>query len=129
MKRGAPVPDDVRSQVLARDHNLCRICGRYDDQLALHHVDYRSQGGENTVDNLICLGWLPSRDCHLTVVHARKDIWQPICHVLITIPALTGLQVIRQLAEGIDPRAFGLDVEVAEKAKAEYARLLARRRA
>jgi 5-methylcytosine-specific restriction endonuclease McrA len=37
---------------------LCEVCGKRG--VDLHHIIYRSQGGSDDVDNIICL----SRDCH-----------------------------------------------------------------
>lgn len=43
----------VRDAVKARDHNRCQVCGR--EATSLHHIRYRSQGGKNDVENLVCL--------------------------------------------------------------------------
>lgn len=95
------VSRDVREQVLERDNGCCRVCGRWVESPALHHIVYRSQGGPNTVDNLVTVGWAPWHDCHLPVVHANKRLWQPILQVVVAHPGVTALQV----------RRWGLSVE------------------
>lgn len=89
------VPAAVRAAVIERDNSCCRVCGRYVEHPALHHIEYRSEGGANSVENLIVVGWLPGHDCHLSVVHANKRLWQPILKLLVNRPDLTGLAVLR----------------------------------
>lgn len=43
----------IRDQVKARDHNRCQVCGR--GATSLHHVIFRSHGGRNDIENLVCL--------------------------------------------------------------------------
>lgn len=95
------VPANVRCQVLERDGHCCRVCGRYVAIPALHHIEYRSEGGPDTVDNLITIGWLPGHDCHLSVVHANKRVWQPILREVVAAPAYVTAFAIRraQLAD------------------------------
>lgn len=66
------IPDPVRVAVLERDHFTCVNCGwnrsklTKDDprkMLELHHVKHHSDGGDNTVENLITL----CNVCHDTV--------------------------------------------------------------
>ncbi len=89
------VPADVRSYVLERDDQCCRVCGRYVETPALHHIEYRSEGGLDIPTNLITIGWLPGHDCHLSVVHANKRLWQPILHQTVIMPGTTAFQVRR----------------------------------
>ena len=89
------VPANVREAVLLRDAHTCRVCGRHTEQPALHHIEYRSEGGPNTIDNLITIGWLPGHDCHLSVVHANKKLWQPILKQIVHMPGVTAYQVRR----------------------------------
>lgn len=58
MKRGRPhaIPKAVRAAVLERDDYSCRVCGYYvgsGDLAQLHHKLKRSQGGQDTAENLI----------------------------------------------------------------------------
>lgn len=91
----ALLPRDVREAVIERDGSCCRVCGRFVEHPALHHIEYRSEGGLDVVENLIVVGWLPGHDCHLPVVHANKRLWQPVLKQLTLTPGVTGLQVVR----------------------------------
>jgi len=77
------VSDAMRKRVLARDGSCCRWCGRR-DQLALHHVEYRSEGGTNAATNLVtlCLD-------HHAEVHTSKRRWQPVLMHMLDL-GLTG---------------------------------------
>ena len=89
------VPTRVRAEVIERDNSCCRVCGQYVEYPALHHIEYRSQGGRNEASNLIVIGWLPGHDCHLTVVHANKRLWQPILQQIVLRPEVTALAAYR----------------------------------
>lgn len=89
------VPASVRTAVIDRDGSCCRVCGQWVESPALHHIEYRSEGGKNVADNLIVVGWVPWHDCHLTVVHANKRLWQPLLKVVVQTPGVTALQVRR----------------------------------
>lgn len=91
------VPKNVRSQVIARDNSCCRVCGRYVEYPALHHIHYVSEGGPNTVENLVCVGWQPGHDCHLNVVHRNKRLWQPILELVVAHDGTTAFQWHRWL--------------------------------
>lgn len=95
LERSAPVPSQVRAQVIDRDGWSCRVCGRYVEYPALHHIEYRSEGGTDTPSNLITVGWGPGHDCHLTVVHANKRLWQPILQAIVDIPPITAYAYYR----------------------------------
>ena len=109
------VPSDVRDYVLERDQNCCRVCGRWQESPALHHIVFRSQGGPDLPSNLITVGWTPySCNCHLKVAHGpNARYWREIFLAITDKPALTALQVRRMLnaqrasgppsAPGIDP--------------------------
>lgn len=76
-KKGS-IPSGVRAQVLERDKNICRLC-KTKDNLHLHHIIYRSQGGKHIESNLVTLCmW-----CHDTV-HSNKNEWQPKLLEMIT---------------------------------------------
>lgn len=58
-----PKSDHVRRQVLARDDNKCRMCGKDESQvgrLTLHHVKPKRYGGKRRVKNLLSF----CRPCH-----------------------------------------------------------------
>lgn len=52
--------------VLKRDGFKCKKCGRR-DTLHVHHVEFRSQGGADSMDNLVTLCF----QCH-EKVHTRE---------------------------------------------------------
>ena len=49
-----------REAVLNRDKYTCQICGKKHTRLEVHHIKYRSQGGDDNENNLITL----CEDCH-----------------------------------------------------------------
>jgi hypothetical protein len=87
--------DDLKQEVRDLDGNRCRFCGRSGVALHVHHVLYRSEGGEHDVGNLLTL----CNDCHNPMVHANKDLWQPLCLRLIELRTKTGdkLTLVPQL--------------------------------
>lgn len=89
LERLGLVPSDVREYVIDRDGSACRVCGRYVETPALHHIVYRSQGGLDLPSNLVTIGWLPGHDCHLAIVHRSKRIWQPILLEVVEHPGVT----------------------------------------
>lgn len=96
MREDHDVPSSVRRAVIERDGSCCRVCGVYCELPALHHIEYRSEGGDNSPENLITIGWLPGHDCHLSVVHANKRLWQPILkQVVIAPPGVTAFSIFR----------------------------------
>lgn len=72
-----PMPEGLRDAVIAADGGKCRGCG-ISNGLHVHHIMYRSQGGEHRIENLITLCFT----CH-DVVHSDKGKWQPACLVLM----------------------------------------------
>jgi 5-methylcytosine-specific restriction endonuclease McrA len=60
-KRERDIPAVVRATVLERDNHQCVSCGNAgDNRLQLHHVIFRSQGGDHDEENLVTLCF----DCH-----------------------------------------------------------------
>lgn len=51
---------NVKAAVLNRDDYKCHICGAKDIRLEIHHIQYRSKGGSNRIDNLVTL----CSNCH-----------------------------------------------------------------
>lgn len=95
LEREQPVRGALRQEVIDRDNSMCRVCGRYVDTPATHHIIYKSQGGLDIPSNLVTVGWLPGHDCHLAVVHANKRVWQPIMKLVVQHPGVSGLQILR----------------------------------
>jgi len=59
--------ENLRIATLMRDGYQCQHCGRRNTRLEAHHIIYTSQGGKDTLDNLITL----CTKCH-TRVHKGK---------------------------------------------------------
>lgn len=53
----------IRQQVLQRDSNRCKSCGKSNTLLHIHHKIPKSCGGNDELDNLITL----CRDCHKVI--------------------------------------------------------------
>ena len=51
---------NVKAAVLSRDNYTCQICKAQNTQLQVHHIQFRSQGGSNSMENLITL----CKECH-----------------------------------------------------------------
>lgn len=58
-----------REAILNRDNYTCQVCGKKHTKLEVHHIKYRSQGGNDDEDNLITL----CEDCHRDI-HDGKII-------------------------------------------------------
>jgi len=101
LERLGLVPTRVREFVIERDNSCCRVCGRHVETPALHHIQFRSQGGLDVPSNLITIGWLPGHDCHLTYAHGRNArSWREIFLAIAERPDLTALQVRRRVSGG-----------------------------
>jgi 5-methylcytosine-specific restriction endonuclease McrA len=74
---------DWKETVLERDQR-CRYCGTRRN-LHVHHIDYKSQGGNNDLHNLIAL-------CveHHDLVHSDKGLWQPTLRAYIWLLYIEG---------------------------------------
>lgn len=64
------IPMDIRKAVYERDE-CCRWCGAQGQEV--HHVIYRSQGGPDTLTNLVLL----CNRCHMRA-HSSKQAFQPL---------------------------------------------------
>lgn len=69
---GRRLPGTCRDRVRRRDHGNCRWCGTNQD-LQIHHVRYRSEGGPDTPRNLLTL----CAECHAKA-HSNKKLYQPV---------------------------------------------------
>lgn len=67
----AKIPNDVRRAVYRREHYTCAVCDdtRY---LQIHHVVKRSQGGSNSLHNLVCL----CSNCHALAHGMNLTDWE-----------------------------------------------------
>lgn len=78
------LPPEMRASVLGSDGLKCRGCG-VRENLHLHHIVYRSQGGTDDPSNLITLCF----KCH-DMVHSDKKVWMPICLEIVKLREETG---------------------------------------
>lgn len=65
------IPEKVRRAVDERDRRRCRFCSTA--TTTMHHIHYLSEGGEDSIYNLITL-------CteHHDLMHSDKGRWKPI---------------------------------------------------
>lgn len=77
------LPPHIRDRIIARD-GRCRYCGTVDN-LHVHHIVYRSQGGGDEDTNLITLCLV-----HHDRVHSNKAVWQPVLEAYIETYYRTG---------------------------------------
>ena len=77
----------LQYDVWQRDRGHCRICGKY-TKAQPHHIKPRSQGGEDTMENLILL----CHDCHYQIHHGKVTEYRKrLRQALKTAPAWTGI--------------------------------------
>jgi hypothetical protein len=75
------IPKAVREAVLKRDNYRCRRCGK-EDNLTLHHVIPRGQGGKHVEDNLVTVCWMPCHsllEAHEVEVKLLRGHWYFSC--------------------------------------------------
>ena len=75
------VPPKIREEVMARDGG-CRFCGTR-TRLHVHHIIYRSQGGQHTPENLIVLC-----NQHHDLVHSDKKRYMKLCQGVVWLSYL-----------------------------------------
>ena len=68
MLKMARIPTVIRDSVIERDSAICRVSGQQAN--SIHHIVYKSLGGNNSSYNLICL----SNKQHIKV-HANGKKW------------------------------------------------------
>ena len=54
---------NLRIATIMRDNNTCKMCGKTNTKIEVHHIKARKHGGSDSIHNLICL----CADCHFTV--------------------------------------------------------------
>ncbi len=69
---GRRLPGTARDRVKRRDSEKCRWCGTTND-VQIHHVRYRSEGGPDSPKNLLSL----CDECHAHA-HSDKGKYQPV---------------------------------------------------
>lgn len=103
--KATDIPDSSRRAVRDRDP-ACRMCGRSDVPLELHHIVYRSQSrNQHGPENLIalCGPSLGFAGCH-RIAHARPGLIRPVLLYVLDRPWLTGLAYLRMQGK---PLTFG----------------------
>lgn len=96
LERLGLVPTDVRDLVIERDGQCCRVCGQWVEDVALHHIIFRSQGGLDVPGNLVVIGWAPWHDCHLPFAHGREArLWRRLLLACTEQPGVTARQLLR----------------------------------
>lgn len=68
--KSKPTSKEIYKQALARDLGCCgtQLPGKCGGRIDPHHIKMRSQGGEDTLDNLVCLCRV-----HHSWVHEHPD--------------------------------------------------------
>lgn len=70
---GEGIPDALRLEALDRDGWMCQMCGEGDaDELTLHHVIYRSQRGEDVLENLVNICFRCHRRVHNEHIQIKR---------------------------------------------------------
>ncbi len=69
----------IKPLIAERDNYCCRLCGRKADDI--HHIVFRSQGGTNEEDNLICL----CRACHEKAHGIDADAVREVLRALVSL--------------------------------------------
>ena len=61
---------NLQFDVMLRDNWTCQICKEH-TEYPPHHIIYRSQGGSDTMENMVCLCGPLENNCH-RLVHDGK---------------------------------------------------------
>ena len=67
------IPKSLRDKVIAREDHCCIRCGQWAEGGSLHHRVMRSQGGRNTIENLVLVCGSGITGCHGWAHHNRTD--------------------------------------------------------
>jgi 5-methylcytosine-specific restriction endonuclease McrA len=98
--KATDIPLASRKAVYERDGHKCRMCGRPNVGVELHHIIFRSQERNNHApSNLIGL-------CqpHHKLAHTKPALIRPVLQELVEKPYLTGLSILRR--EKVDIRGL-----------------------
>lgn len=85
--------ENIKQQILVRDEYRCRICSR-DNNLHIHHIIPRIQGGSHKSENLItlcasCHGSVETRDIASATKKCIKNFMKEVPKVLTSKEILT----------------------------------------
>lgn len=104
MSKSVDIPRKSRLAVHERDGGLCRVCGRWAEPAALHHIVLRSrERNYHDPSNLVTVGFTPGHLCH-QMVHAHNATFQPALEAVVDAPGVTALQWLRW--QGVDIRGL-----------------------
>lgn len=67
------IPKRIRDRVVEREDHCCIKCGQWAEGGSLHHRKLRSQGGKNTLENLVLAHGSGTTGCHGWMHHERHD--------------------------------------------------------
>ena len=67
------IPASVKQQVFDRDNWTCRWCEVPGGALDAHHIQRRSQGGKDVVENLIAVHRVCHQQIHERVAEAKAE--------------------------------------------------------
>lgn len=81
---------DLRFLCFQRDQGICQMCQRPKTNLEAHHITPITEGGKDTLDNLITL----CKDCH------RKSSWQEIKRLVESRDAVKVARPVRSREDG-----------------------------
>lgn len=101
--------NEVRPEVVKRDHNRCRFCG-CGENLQVHHIRYQNDLGENDFFNLKYLVTL-CRKCHQIVSEAVKEAKD----IKVEVPAFMvkpGVNAAMQIENSIKHAAYLAESEL-----------------
>ena len=82
------IPLSTRQRILSADGHHCRFCGT-PYLLHIHHITYRSEGGDHEFSKLITLCWE-----HHDLVHSDKSLYQPLCRAIVWSREIDGNQFL-----------------------------------
>lgn len=83
---------NAREHALVRDKYTCQCCGKKNCRLEVHHIVFRSNGGSDTLENLITL----CEDCH-KAVHLGEIELKLIGRRRSTLRYATQMSIIRSM--------------------------------
>ncbi len=67
------IPQYIKIKVKNRQHNRCSVCNiKFPlDKLQIHHIKFRSEGGNNDIDNLTAV----CSECH-EYLHKKPELFK-----------------------------------------------------
>ena len=66
---------NLRIATIIRDDNTCKMCGKTNTKIEVHHIKARKYGGSDSIHNLICL----CADCH-SMVTGKEELYEELLY-------------------------------------------------